>query len=388
MRAGHLTYASGLRSFVSSKEDAALAVAEAAAAFGTPTPGFLVLYASSDKDPQALADALAAHFPGVPHAGCSTAGEIGPSGYTENTIVFIAFPQASFCVTSGVIGEHSNQTVAEISKSVETLKREHDARASVLPKSSQTFALSIIDGLSLREETLVSAIHRGLEGIDVVGGSAGDNLAFANTWIIHNGQLYTKAAVLVLVRTHFRFKVFHHDNFEPTALKLVVTDCDAETRTVRELNGEIAAREYASCMNIDEAHLVHLSFASHPLVVKVGGEYFCRSIRNTNEDGSLTFFCAVENGVVLTVAEPQDLVASATQALQALDDDLNGIDMVLGFDCVFRRLEAENRQQRHRMSDLLKSYNVIGFSTYGEQFAAMHLNQTFTGVAISAQTFD
>ena len=66
-----------------------------------------------------------------------------------------------------------------------------------------------------------SAIHRGLEGIDVVGGSAGDNLAFANTWIIHNGQLYTKAAVLVLVRTHFRFKVFHHDNFEPTALKLV-----------------------------------------------------------------------------------------------------------------------------------------------------------------------
>ena len=26
--------------------------------------------------------------------------------------------------------------------------------------------------------------------------------------------------------------------------------------------------------------------------------------------------------------------------------------------------------------------NVIGFSTFGEQFQAMHVNQTFTGAAI------
>jgi hypothetical protein len=29
----------------------------------------------------------------------------------------------------------------------------------------------------------------------------------------------------------------------------------------------------------------------------------------------------------------------------------------------------------------LAANNVIGFSTYGEQFRSMHLNQTFSGVA-------
>ena len=31
---------------------------------------------------------------------------------------------------------------------------------------------------------------------------------------------------------------------------------------------------------------------------------------------------------------------------------------------------------------ILAENNVVGFSSYGEQFAGMHANQTFTGVAI------
>jgi hypothetical protein len=38
------------------------------------------------------------------------------------------------------------------------------------------------------------------------------------------------------------------------------------------------------------------------------------------------------------------------------------------------------------ISDLYRRYNVAGFHTYGEQFNAMHLNQTFTGVAIGHRT--
>ena len=34
------------------------------------------------------------------------------------------------------------------------------------------------------------------------------------------------------------------------------------------------------------------------------------------------------------------------------------------------------------VSELLAANRVVGFSTYGEQFNAMHVNQTFTGVAI------
>ncbi|MBE7244742.1 MAG: hypothetical protein INR63_07325, partial [Actinomycetospora chiangmaiensis] len=54
----------------------------------------------------------------------------------------------------------------------------------------------------------------------------------------------------------------------------------------------------------------------------------------------------------------------------------------IGFECVLRRLDAESRQVRHGITDLYRRYNVVGFETFGEQYRAMHLNQTFTGIAI------
>ena len=34
------------------------------------------------------------------------------------------------------------------------------------------------------------------------------------------------------------------------------------------------------------------------------------------------------------------------------------------------------------MSKMLARHHVLGFNTYGEQFNMLHVNQTFTGVAI------
>ena len=49
---------------------------------------------------------------------------------------------------------------------------------------------------------------------------------------------------------------------------------------------------------------------------------------------------------------------------------------------MLRRLDAESRQVGHGIADLYRRYNVVGFETFGEQYRAMHLNQTFTGIAI------
>ena len=55
---------------------------------------------------------------------------------------------------------------------------------------------------------------------------------------------------------------------------------------------------------------------------------------------------------------------------------------ILACDCLLRRIEAQDRQMFGRISDILRSHRVVGFSTYGEQMGAMHVNQTMTGVAI------
>ena len=49
------------------------------------------------------------------------------------------------------------------------------------PGPGHLFAISLIDGLSYAEEPVTVAIDRGLDGIPLVGGSAGDNLEFKTT---------------------------------------------------------------------------------------------------------------------------------------------------------------------------------------------------------------
>jgi len=100
-----------------------------------------------------------------------------------------------------------------------------------------------------------------------------------------------------------------------------------------------------------------------------------------NSDGSLSFFCAIDEGLVFTVARPQDMLRSTASVLEELDAKLGGIDLVVGFDCVLRRLDAETHQSRHQLDELYRKYSVAGFHTYGEQYNAMHLNQTLTGIA-------
>ena len=219
-----------------------------------------------------------------------------------------------------------------------------------------------------------------------LGGSTGDDLDFQRTWCVSDGRVLTDAGVLALVRTKHQFSAFRHDNFEPTDVRLVVTGCDQEQRRVTELNAAPAAREYADCIGVDAASLNSMSFASHPVVVKVGGEYYCRSIGHANDDGSLTFFCAMDTGVVLTMSRSLHLVDSARDAFRSVVGGLGGADFVLGFDCALRRLDAENRQMKRELSDVYREFGVVGFNTFGEQYGAMHLNQTFTGLAIGGRT--
>ena len=57
-------------------------------------------------------------------------------------------------------------------------------------------------------------------------------------------------------------------------------------------------------------------------------------------------------------------------------------ETIIACDCILRRLEVEQVQGLREMSRILAGNNVVGFSTYGEQFNSVHVNQTFTGVAI------
>ena len=299
---------------------------------------------------------------------------------TQGGLVLIAFPEQGFRVLSEVIPDIEAPGVEQAALIARRL-RTQISDGSTRADKDHVFALMLIDGLSNKEEALIAAVHWAIDNIELIGGSAGDGLAFNETVLLHRGQIMRRGALLFVIESAFPFRVFKTQNFEPTPVKLVVTAADTETRIVYELNAEPAAREYAAAIGLLPNELGPFSFASHPLVVKVGGDYYCRSIRNMNPDGSLSFFCAIDEGLVFTVARPKDMVSSTLDTLQRIDQALGGTDLVIGFDCILRRLDAESRQVRHQVDEIYRRYGVVGFHTYGEQYNAMHLNQTLTGIA-------
>ena len=132
------------------------------------------------------------------------------------------------------------------------------------------------------------------------------------------------------------------------------------------------------------ADLPLLQAAAHPVVVRLGGLEYVRSIQKVNEDESLTFFCAIDEGIVLTVARGVDLVHNLEETFAYVRARIGEPELVLGCDCLLRHLEIEQKDLVPQVSDILQQNGVIGFATYGEQYNAMHVNQTFTGVAIGA----
>jgi hypothetical protein len=85
---------------------------------------------------------------------------------------------------------------------------------------------------------------------------------------------------------------------------------------------------------------------------------------------------------VLTAAGRLDTLGVVEQMFADTEAEIGEVAAYIGFDCLHRRLDAEHRQIIRDMEDLYRRHRVVGFNTYGEQFDAMHLNQTFSGVAI------
>lgn len=374
-------YACGLSALTTDSADAdgfVRAVAEEAAAIGA---GFaLFFFSQSLLDAASLSQALKRHLPDLAYAGCSTAGEITPAGLADGHVMALLFPRAGFTAASATVQNLSASGMDDIAGKVDGLRHALRARTGSA-ESGNLFALCLIDGLSYAEEAVTSAIHWGLDDIPLIGGSAGDDLKFKTTTLISNGFVGGDCAIVVLISTEVPFHVFKTENFVPTQEKLVVTSSDPERRIVHEFNAEVAVEEFATAVGVERSAMTPLTFASHPVVVQVGGEYYCRSIQKVNPDGSLSFYCAIDDGIVLSIAKPTGMVESTRAALRNVNERLNGIDVILGFDCVLRRLDARNRQVFRDISELYRTNNVIGFGTYGEQYRSMHLNQTFTGIA-------
>jgi len=317
----------------------------------------------------------------APVIGCTTAGEITPFGYLEGTLTGVSLGGPGVVAHTEVVHQLRDAKIAAGGDIAAAALAGFEARGGE-PSEATCFGFLISDGLAMQEEVLATMLYTKLGGIQMFGGSAGDGLRFASTHLYHGGRFHTDAALFTLISVPAPFRVFKTDHFTSSPQKLVVTGAEPARRIVTEINGEPAAREYARMVGLDVEHLTPMIFAAHPVVVSIGGMTYIRSIQKVNEDESLSFFCAIDEGIVLRVAQPTDLIANLKAMFADLRTQVGEPAIVLGCDCILRFLEIQQRGLADEVSQIFTANNVIGFATYGEQYNMMHVNQTFTGVAI------
>ena len=199
---------------------------------------------------------------------------------------------------------------------------------------------------------------------------------------ISEGGFHRDSAVVALVNTSAPFKTFKTQHFVPTGERAVVTAADAERRIVSEIDGWPAAEAYARLVGTSVTNLNPGWFSAHPMVVVIDGTNYVRPIQKANPDGSLTFFCAVEEGLVFRRARGVNLIGDLERAFAEIQTEIGHPQLVIGCDCILRKLEVTDGGLLERVETVFLENNVVGFNSYGEQYGGVHVNQTLAGIAI------
>lgn len=313
--------------------------------------------------------------------GCSTAGEISETGYGDDTISVMGFPTSHF-KHHGVLIQHIGSASTEIRAAAHELSGVIEKNESNFGNNSKSFVIDLIDGLSFSEEVFMGQIGNYLNRYPIIGGSAGDGLEFKQTTVLMGDKVFNQSALLLGVTTNLKFKPLKTQHFLASDHKMVITRSDPKTRTVFEIDGYPAAEAYAKALNLTVEQLGPKIFSTHAILLKIAGDVYVRSIQKVNPDLSLTFYCAIEDGLVLSLARHQNLYASTVSAFKEISTGFQEIDATLAFECILRKLEVNSMPESDRsdIQSLYRKYHVSGFHTYGEQKSSVHINQTLTGV--------
>ncbi len=364
------------------EKDAEAAVKQLAAELTLPNMAGVIFFCSSHYDAETLSESLNFYFQ-CPVIGCTSAGEIG-SCYQNGGIVAVSFSAEVFTLHPLMYNDLDHLQPTHIDAQLQNVRKQLTFSKDLDPQ--RMFAYMLIDGLSFKEELITDIVSTALGGIDLVGGSAGDELEFTQTRIFFEGRFHNYAAVIVLVETQLDFKTFKHQHVEPMDGDLVVTQSIPTQRQVIEINGGPAGEEYAKLVGVEFDELGPKVFSMHPLVLQINNDWHVRSIKKLNKDGSLTFSCAIDNGLPLTLGHSQGLVKTLRKQVDSIKKDFSRIDITLGCDCMLRRMELLAEDDTKHTEHLLNEINFTGFSSYGEQYNGVHINQTLVGVVLGKKS--
>jgi len=335
-------------------------------------------------DPR-LADALAQYFPDAQRVGCSTAGEIGPSGVSNDTTIVTAI-------------QFKSTQIQVATANLTTMEASQDAGADLAQQlnSPSLKALMVFgQGVNINGSALISGLVSKLaEGIPITGGLAGDGGEFVKTYTLSNrGVSNTHIVAIGLSGEKLNFTHGSFGGWKAFGPTRKVTHCVGNI--LYALDGEPALAVYKRYLGdyADDLPGSGLLFPFEMLSDALEPLGQIRTILGVNEnDGSLILAGAIDPDGYLRLmhAHTNDLVDGAETAAEAcVEGEEQPGKNALGIlvSCVGRKLVMGGRvdEEVEAVQEILgKQTALCGFYSNGEICPGYRLetcrlhNQTMT----------
>jgi hypothetical protein len=284
----------------------------------------------------ALLPALRAALPQAELAGCSTAGEIGNEGVSDDQLVLTALhfndPDLRLATTTLLSMDDTFAAGARLAQQLND-PRLHDV-------------VVLAPGVAINGSALIAGLRSGLgPGVMVSGGLAGDAGAFTRTYTLSTQAIDSQQVVAIgfaSPRTQLRHGTFH--GWKPFGPARKVTR--AEGNVLHELDGEPALNVYRKYLGEHAKDLPRsgLLFPFEMLGADREGKGLIRTILGIdNEAGSLILAGSIvpDGYLRLMHASIDSLVDGAEVAAEQVSragDEALGDRLALMVTCIGRKL--------------------------------------------------
>ncbi len=342
------------------------------------SPELAFTFASSYFDQSALISSITEELP-CPVVGSSTAGEIvNGESHTESVVVMVIGGALECGVGFGPMDDEGTGGYEAITQALSGLG-DGEITASVVAKNGDdwepynTLQTIVLGTANIPQKTPhLRSISDVTGNVPYVGGWAGDDWKYDETWIYEDGRPRTERISTAVLQPNVRTGVGWASGLQPTEQSFRVTKADGHY--IHELDGRPAEDVYRELFGDAIEHGQFL--ISKPLGVHVGEDEMYVVVPGSTEDGSLKVTSQVPAGTEVRILDPsKDAVLDGTKA--AIDTaltnagDPDDIAAVLVFNCNCRWYFLSDSESRNRETEIIKDavgddVPIAGLYSYGE----------------------
>lgn len=347
-------------------------------------PALVIFLASTKYDFELASKELKKYFPNSEVVGTTTSGEIVKEGFINDSIVLTTLICDRTKVKATLIKDALKFPVLEKNKILEKAK-ECGIKCDDSNSHKNAFALTFINGGHNIEEMILSLFYAVIKNdkFQVVGGSAGDDLKFEQTLISLNGEVNAKGAIIVFVKTEKKFKIVKENIYYPTGESVVLTDVDMEQRKIKKIDNKNPLDVLAAKIKMPKQQLKE-KILEYPLGRVIGDETYICSVKSFDEQGMIYSYINVMPNTKLEILKSNNVAETVENTCRAIKEDIKDVKFVFFINCILRTLDLKNMKHCNLVAKTYEKHfpAFCGYSSYGEQYNQLCLNQTVVMIAM------